>query len=222
MSHANNPAPSDAVPSADARKPPRLALLIATGLGMGYVPKVPGTAGSFLGVALLLLVAGPYASAMQAALSKAGFWQRLGLSWASMELGLYVLLLFLGVAFAGVWAAGRSARHWGQKDPQRVVIDEVSGVMLAIVLGTGIGTPFPRQTAFSYSLLGIPITLWWDVLNWKYLLAGFILFRIFDIGKPWPARAAEKLPGGWGIMADDWVAGIYAAIFLWGLRAIGL
>ncbi len=57
--------------------------------------------------------------------------------------------------------------------------------------------------------------------NWQYLLAGFILFRVFDIWKPWPVRAAERLPGGWGIMADDWVAGIYAAVCLWGLRAAG-
>ena len=222
MSRTNSPAPSEVAPSADSRKPPRLALLIATGLGVGFVPKAPGTAGSFLGVALLLLIASPYASLMQVDLSKLGFWRGMGLALESMELELYTLLLFLGVAFAGVWAAGRSARYWDQKDPQQVVIDEVSGVMFAIVFGTGIGTPFPRETAFSTSLMGIPVSLWWDLLNWKYLLAGFILFRIFDIWKPWPARAAEKLPGGWGIMADDWVAGIYAAICLWALRAVGL
>jgi phosphatidylglycerophosphatase A len=54
------------------------------------------------------------------------------------------------------------------------------------------------------------------------LLLGFILFRIFDIWKPFPARQAESLPGGWGIMADDWVAGVYAAIGLWIARAAGL
>ena len=59
-------------------------------------------------------------------------------------------------------------------------------------------------------------------LNWKYLLLGFILFRAFDIWKPSPAREAESLPGGLGIMADDWVAGIYAAIGLWIARAAGL
>jgi phosphatidylglycerophosphatase A len=54
------------------------------------------------------------------------------------------------------------------------------------------------------------------------LLVGFILFRLFDIWKPFPARQAESLPGGWGIMGDDWVAGIYAAIGLWLARAAGL
>jgi phosphatidylglycerophosphatase A len=58
--------------------------------------------------------------------------------------------------------------------------------------------------------------------GWKYLLAGFILFRVFDIWKPWPVRQAEKLPGGWGIMADDWVAGVYAALGLSLLRWLGL
>jgi phosphatidylglycerophosphatase A len=51
-----------------------------------------------------------------------------------------------------------------------------------------------------------------SILNWKYLLAGFVLFRIFDIAKPFPCRRLEKLPGGWGVMADDWMAGVYAAI----------
>lgn len=222
MSHANNPAPPDSAPSTDSRKPPRLALLIATGFGVGYVPKAPGTAGSLLGLGLILLVANPYASAMEIDFSKLGFWQRLGLSFRSLDLELSMLFLLISVALAGVWTAGRSAKYWGQKDPQRIVIDEVSGIIVAIVLGTGIGTPFPHETPFRSYLMGIPMTLWWDLLNWKYLLAGFILFRIFDIWKPWPARAAEKLPGGWGIMADDWVAGIYAAICLWGLRAAGL
>ena len=59
-------------------------------------------------------------------------------------------------------------------------------------------------------------------LNWKYLLLGFILFRGFDIWKPFPVRQAESLPGGWGIMADDWLAAIYAAAGLWIARWLGL
>jgi phosphatidylglycerophosphatase A len=53
-----------------------------------------------------------------------------------------------------------------------------------------------------------------SLVNWKYLLLGFILFRVFDIWKPFPVRRLEKLPGGWGVMADDWMAGVYAAILL--------
>ena len=53
-----------------------------------------------------------------------------------------------------------------------------------------------------------------SLLNWKYLVLGFILFRVFDIWKPFPARRLEHLPHGWGVMADDWMAGVYAAILL--------
>lgn len=79
-----------------------------------------------------------------------------------------------------------------------MVIDEVSGQLISYF---GIGAALP---------------------NWKYLLLGFILFRVFDIWKPFPARQAESLPGGLGIMADDWIAGIYAALGLWIARALGL
>jgi phosphatidylglycerophosphatase A len=71
----------------------------------------------------------------------------------------------------------------------------------------------PHLTAHpEMSIYGLFFAL--SLLNWKYLLLGFILFRVFDIWKPWPIRSLEKLPGGWGIMADDWMAGIYAAILL--------
>ena len=101
------------------------------------------------------------------------------------------------IAGTGVIAAEIVSTKIGVKDPQFIVIDETSGQML------------------TYSLAFTP-------LNWKYLLLGFILFRLFDIWKPFPARQAESLPGGWGIMADDWIAGLYAAIGLWIARAAGL
>ena len=81
-----------------------------------------------------------------------------------------------------------------------MVVDEVSGQHLTLLLGGGLGA----------------------ALSWKYLLLGFILFRVFDTWKPYPAWRAEALRGGWGIMADDWVAGIYAAIALWIARLLGL
>jgi phosphatidylglycerophosphatase A len=97
------------------------------------------------------------------------------------------------VSFIGIWAASRVAKHTHSKDPQIVVVDEVAGQLLAYL-----GLALPGRPA----------------LDWKYLLAGFILFRVFDIWKPFPARQAESLPGGLGIMADDWIAGIYAALVL--------
>src|SRR5208282_1920226 len=137
-----------------------------------------------------------------------------------------LLILHCMIAFSlaaiGTWSADRAATFWNIKDPQRVVIDEVSGQYLAILLGCAVPiwwkpmenvwTSFPSLGAVSFVA----------PLNWKYLLLGFILFRVFDIWKPFPARQAEALPGGWGIMADDWIAGIYAAIGLWGARALGL
>jgi phosphatidylglycerophosphatase A len=93
-------------------------------------------------------------------------------------------LLVVVIFFLGVWAAGRSEQFFGRTDPGHVVIDEVAGQMTAFLL-----LPHP---------------------SWKLLLAGFVLFRVFDISKPFPAGRAERLPGGWGIMVDDVIAGIYA------------
>jgi len=113
---------------------------------------------------------------------------------SNATIGAAIALL---IALAGVWAADRAAKFMQKEDPGCVVIDEVSGQFL------------------TYLLALAPV-------NWKYLLLGFILFRVFDIWKPTPARQAERLPGGLGIMADDWVAGMYAAIGLWIARAAGM
>lgn len=117
------------------------------------------------------------------------------------------------IGLVGVWSATRSAQYAGIEDPQYVVIDEVSGMHLTLVLAImPLGLPthlLPADNASVFALYSA-----YSLLNWKYLLAGFILFRIFDIWKPFPVRQLEKLPGGWGIMADDWMAGIYAAILL--------
>jgi phosphatidylglycerophosphatase A len=155
---------------------PGLALFIATGLGLGYLPKAPGTFGSLLGIALALA--------------------------ASFSLSFLPLLiaLILVVAVAGVWAAGRAAVHFGKKDPQIVVVDEVAGQLITFLAIAGVSGP----------------------VHWKYLVAGFLLFRLFDIWKPFPIRRAESLPGGLGIMADDWLAGIYAAVLLALARHLGL
>ncbi|MEJ2008352.1 MAG: phosphatidylglycerophosphatase A [Acidobacteriota bacterium] len=88
------------------------------------------------------------------------------------------------IFFIGVWAAGRSEKFFGRTDPGHVVIDEVVGQMVTFL-------PGPH-------------------FSWELLLAGFVLFRLFDITKPFPARRAERLPGGWGIMVDDVIAGAYA------------
>ncbi len=93
------------------------------------------------------------------------------------------LALAAVIAALGVKSAGVAARKLGRTDPGFVVIDEVAGM---IISAAGIG------------------------LTARGLLSAFLLFRLFDIVKPPPCRDLEKLPGGWGIMADDIAAGIYA------------
>lgn len=92
------------------------------------------------------------------------------------------------LAIPGIWAAGIVANESGRKDPQIVVVDEVIGQWLALAGASH--------------------------LNWKSALAAFALFRCFDIWKPPPVRQLEKLPGGVGIVADDAMAGLYAALVL--------
>jgi phosphatidylglycerophosphatase A len=111
----------------------------------------------------------------------------------------YIIVNLL-LAAVGVWAASRTSAWLRHKDPSSVVIDEVSGQMIT----------------FAGFLGGLA------ALNWKSLLVGFILFRGFDVLKPFPARRAEWLPGGWGVMADDWIAGGYAAIVLWVIHRLVL
>ena len=97
------------------------------------------------------------------------------------------LIASAAITVIGIPASTVVARESGQKDPGFVVIDEVAGQLI--------------------SLLAVP-------RDWKYLLAGFILFRSFDIVKPFPLRRLEALPGGTGIMIDDVGAGLYALVLL--------
>jgi len=112
--------------------------------------------------------------------------------------GVYLALAASGVPWAvpaaivavfaaGVWAAGRAEAHFRTIDPGPVVIDEVAGMLVSLA--------------------------WMDT-GYAGLAAGFVLFRVFDIIKPYPANRLERLPGGLGIMADDVMAGVYANVAL--------
>ncbi len=198
-------------------KKPGLALAIATAFGVGYIPKGPGTFGSLVGIAVAILT---HPVSLIMIIGLLFFHGGLGIDLAvfrghSAPVLLLVpsLVALLIIALLGVWSSSRAATYAGLKDPQHVVIDEVSGMHLTLVLAImPVGLPTGLLPADEASVFGLYSAL--SLLNWKYLLLGFVLFRVFDIWKPWPIRRLEKLPGGWGIMADDWMAGIYAAILL--------
>ena len=102
---------------------------------------------------------------------------------------LVIIVAILAITFAGIWAGSRVEQVSGRKDPGKVVVDEVAGQMIAL----------------------FPLTLFarWSI---GAVILSFILFRFFDIVKPYPANRLQDLDGGMGIMFDDLVAGVYAAV----------
>lgn len=138
--------------------------LIATGLGIGYIEKGAGTA---------------------AALATCIFWY---LFQSGSVNGSFVipLLITMIIIVIGIWSSSQVEVLWG-KDHNRVVIDEVAGMCIA--------------------LLFLPVSI-------KYIFMSFILFRFFDIVKPLYIRKLESLKGGWGVMADDVLAGIYSNLVM--------
>lgn len=146
----------------------KFAISIASGLGAGYSPVAPGTAGSVVGVIVAILF--------------------IILSGLNIFSGLIYILLIAVIFAVGVWSAGRAEVIYGEKDCGKIVIDEIAGMLVTLYL-----IPF----------------------DWRWLLAGFLLFRLFDIVKPFPARRIDqRVEGGWGVMLDDIAAGIYANISL--------
>ena len=101
--------------------------------------------------------------------------------------------VILAVLLAGVWAATSTERQLGGTDPGPVVVDEVAGML---------------------------ITLAWIPVTPLGALVGFLVFRVLDVVKPWPARQLEGLHGGLGIMADDAMAGVYGQLVMRGLVLI--
>ncbi len=105
---------------------------------------------------------------------------------AHLPLPVYLLAL-AALAGIGVWICGRTAEELADHDPSAIVWDEVIGFLTAMIAAPA---------------------------GWVWLVAGFVLFRFFDIAKPWPVRAAERLPGGLGILLDDVVAGALSLVVL--------
>lgn len=155
--------------ASNPNRPSRLhpLMLLAAGFGVGYVPGLPGTLGTALGVALSWgLLAAP-------------------IGWLAYAV-VTLLLLAVGVPICN-WAA----RRLGKGDPSLVVWDELASVPIVFFL-----------------------VRWQSGQIWWVLLVGFAAHRVFDILKPWPIHRLERLPGGWGIMADDVLAAVFAQVVL--------
>jgi phosphatidylglycerophosphatase A len=153
-----------------------IALIVATGLGVGFIPFGPGAWGSAVG---LLLVYG--------AIEKYG----------SNVLLLQNLIIGLSIVLAviGIWAGARAEKILDRKDAGQVVIDEICGQVMSFAFLA----PYLARLGSHWR--------WWMVV-------GFVLFRLFDMFKPYPINKLQDLQGGFGIMMDDVLAGLYAAAAL--------
>ena len=167
-----------------ARGPKDTLALALTTFGVGYLPLAPGTWGSMVGVAIYVGFVWLESAAIGIYLPK-GWTETQITAWVHFG-NLFVFLLF---CLAGIWAANRSTELFKHKDPSQAVVDEVIGQLL--------------------TFLFIPFTY-----SWKMILAGFLLFRLFDIWKPYPIDSLQNLPAGIGVCADDILAGVYAGLCL--------
>lgn len=158
--------------------------------GVGYIRLAPGTWGSLVGVGIYLLIRSIGLGVWQIALQNG--WRAEQLAALQTEVLIFIVLIITAI---GIWAGGRAAKIMNDKDPQSVVVDEIIGQLIALAF-------IPFNVA------------WWMIL------AGFLLFRFFDIAKPYPIYRLQVLPGGLGVCADDILAGIYAAVVLSLIAAI--
>lgn len=158
--------------------------LAVTTFGVGYLPIAPGTWGSMVGVLIYLLI---WLIESQIALY---FLQN---DWRIEQVTAWLhagnLIVFLLFCLLGIWAAGRATHLFRHKDPSQAVVDEVIGQLIVFLF-----VPFE--------------------IHWFYILSGFLLFRLFDIWKPYPIDSLQNLPAGIGVCADDILAGIYAGTCL--------
>jgi phosphatidylglycerophosphatase A len=166
--------------------------LAVTTFGVGYLPLAPGTWGSMVGVAIYLAVGWLESNYL------AGFGAK---GWTQEQLKAWIhagnLVVFLLFCLLGIWAASRSTKLFKHKDPSQAVVDEVMGQLIVFLF-------IPFDT------------------HWYFVLAGFLLFRLFDIWKPYPIDSLQNLPTGIGVCADDILAGVYGGACLSVIYAVAL
>ena len=174
-----------------------LSTVIATFFGVGFIPVAPGTFGSLVAFPLYLLLNMIVVQAM-------GGVSNIASPSLINSLMSFIVILF----FVGVWAADQYCKTTNKEDPKEVIIDEVVGQLLAICL-TVLMLPYVSEALIKFEQHGIS-EFNFIMLN---LLSIFILFRIFDIAKPWPINYIDKnYKSGFGVMLDDVVAAIFAVI----------
>ena len=170
------------------RKTDWLTTLVVTFFGSGMSPKAPGTMGSLAAA----VVAYPMAVLVCHLFEFESY-----IVVGSELFGLFINLFFLAAAlivfFAAIPFVKKAMKDTGTEDPGWIVIDEVCGVFMALAF-------IPCNLIVEYPI---------------FLVIAFGLFRFFDILKPLGIHRFEKLPGAWGVMADDLLGGLYAAILLW-------
>lgn len=159
------------------------SLALAT-CGVGFVPIAPGTWGSAIGVLIYLFIRSNELRFVSK-FSNSRFTDEIVTSW----IYAFNSVVFLLFCLLGIWASGQAVKFFADKDPQKVVVDEVIGQLIVFLF-----VPF--------------------LFSWKFILAGFVLFRLFDIWKPYPVRLLENLPAGIGVCADDILAGVYGGVCL--------
>lgn len=149
----------------------KFVLLLASGAGVGFLPGIPGTFGTLVGLPVSLAL------------------NRLAIAHPLLAIAGLVALVFVAMVIAD-----QAARILNAKDPQIIVIDEIAGFALANFLSDSVAA----------------------------VVIAFVLFRLFDIAKVYPARRLESLPGGAGVVLDDVLAGLYVFVILRLLTWAGL
>jgi phosphatidylglycerophosphatase A len=164
--------------------------LAVTTVGVGYLPLMPGTFGSMVGIGIYAFLANAFRSYRYSPELAA---PEIFVAWIHAA----ILIAFLLFCLLGIWAAGRSVELLGNTDAPQAVVDEVIGQLIVFLF--------------------IPFTS-----SWLLIGAGFGLFRLFDVWKPYPIDYLQDLPGGIGVCADDILAGVYAGVCLSVLYAVSL
>jgi phosphatidylglycerophosphatase A len=136
------------------------------------------------------------------------FGSLLGILWFALLIFAGSLWLYLAGVVAGfvisVWTCGAAEKILGEKDPPSVVLDEIVAMPVCFL---------PWVVHYSQRHQSMPaLEEFFSARNWHFTLTAFILFRIFDILKPWPVRQSQKLPGGLGVTVDDLLAAAYVAL----------